>query len=204
MANLNEYFKQYRGHPAVKTAGELREKRGVSYDAVMNIAVHIKDINTCAELLPFEPRPSALDGRWRIDEAREFLAKCRDFVRDTDFEAFLAKNKPMYDAATQSLQQLVDSQANLEWLDEFFGTQPDKQFNLVVSILNGSSSYGAHVKNGDQTQIYCILGAWRISWFGWGNPSFDSGMISTIVHEFCHSYCNPLVDRYMEQFRTFG
>ena len=45
MSNLNEHFKEYRDHPAVKMAAELRNKRSVSYDAVMSMAVHIKDIN---------------------------------------------------------------------------------------------------------------------------------------------------------------
>ena len=204
MSNLNEHFKEYRDHPAVKMAAELRNKRSVSYDAVMSMAVHIKDINNCAGLVRFEPRPDTLDGRWRIDEAREFLAKCRDFVSDTNFDAFLQKNKPMYDIATQRLQQLVDSQAKLQWFDEFFGTKSDKQFNLVISILNGTSSYGTRVKTGDKLQVYSILGVWRIEWFGWGNPTFNPGIVSTIVHEFGHSYCNPLMDKYMDQFEGFG
>jgi len=204
MANLDEHFKEHGNHPAVKMARQLRKNRWVSYDAVMGMAVHIKDVNTCAELVPFEPRPLGLDGRWRIDEAREFLAKCRDFVRDTNFDAFLQKNKPTYDVATQRLQYLVDSQAKLQWFDDFFGTQHDRQFNLVVSILNGGSSYGSRVQIGDEMNIYCILGAWRIDWFGWGNASFNPGVVTTIVHEFNHSYCNPVVDKYMDQFEDFG
>ncbi len=146
MLNLNEHFKEYRDHPAVKMAAELREKRGVSYDAVMGIAIHIKDVNSCAELVPFEPRPDTLDARWQVDEAREFLNKCRDFVRDANFNAFLQKNKPMYDVATQRLQYLVDSQAKLQWFEEFFGTNSDKHFNLAVSILNGGNCYGVRVR----------------------------------------------------------
>lgn len=211
MQNLNAHFSEYRNHPAVEMAANLRKKRGVSYDAVMSMAAHIKDINDCAELVPFstgrltaEPRPDALDGRWQIDEAREFLSKCRDFVRDTNFTGFLLKNKPMYDIATQRLQYLVDSQARLEWFDKFFGAKSDKQFNLVVSILNGGSCYGVRLQTKEQTQIYCILGAWNIDWFGWGNPTFNTGMVSTIVHEFCHSYCNPLVDKYMDRLKPFA
>jgi hypothetical protein len=204
MRNLNEHFAGYRDHPAVKMATKLRKTRGVSYDAVMGIAVHIQDINSCSEIVPFEPRPDTLDPRWRIDEAREFLADCRDFVKETDFKAFLAKNQSQYNTATARLQQLIDTQANIAWFDKFFGPRDDVDFNLVISILNGPGNYGCRVKLDGRTKIYSIIGAWRVDWFGWGYPTFSPGVVSTVVHEFSHSYCNPLVDKYMKDFESFG
>jgi len=135
MGNLNEHFAGHRNHPAVKMAKKLRETRGVSYDAVMGMAMHIEDINSCGEIVPFEPRPDTLDGRWRIDEAREFLDNCRDFVKETDFKAFLAKNQSQYNTAVARLQQLIDTKANLAWFDEFFVSRDDVDFNLVISML---------------------------------------------------------------------
>lgn len=204
MGNLNEHFVGHRDHPAVKMAKKLRETRGVSYDAVMGMAMHIEDINSCGEIVPFEPRPDTLDGRWRIVEAREFLDNCRDFVKETDFKAFLAKNQSQYNTATARLQQLIDTEANLAWFGEFFGSRDDVDFNLVISILNGPGSYGCRVRLEGRTKIYSVLGAWRIDWLGWGNPTFNPGVVRTVVHEFGHSYCNPLVDKYMKDFRSFG
>ena len=204
MKNLSEHFDGHRNHPAVKTAAKLRKSRGVSYDAVMCMAVHIEDINSCREIVPFEPRPETLDGRWRINEAREFLGNCRYFVIETDFKAFLAKNQSQYDTATARLQQLINKEANIAWFDEFFGPRDDVDFNLVVSILNGPGSYGCRVRLEGRTKIYSVLGAWRIDWLGFGNPTFSPNVVGTVVHEFGHSYCNPLVDKYIKDFRPFG
>jgi len=204
MKNLNEHFAGHREHQAVKMATKLRKTRGVSYDAVMCMAVHIEDVNSCREIVPFESRPETLDGRWRIDDAREFLGCCRDFVKETDFNAFLVKNKSQYDIATTRLQQLIDTQANLAWFDEFFGPRDDVDFNLVISILNGPGNYGCRVTLGGRTKIYSVLGAWRVDWLGFGNPTFSPGVLSTVVHEFSHSYCNPLVEKYMKDFESFG
>jgi len=204
MVNLNEHFSGHRDHPAVKMAEKLRETRGVSYDAVMGMAVHIEDINSCGEIVPFDSKPETLDSRWRIDEAREFLGNCRDFVKETDFTAFLAKNQSQYDTATARLQQLIDAEANLAWFDEFFGARDDVDFNLVISILNGPGNYGCRARIEGRTKIYSVLGAWRVDWLGWGNPTFGPGVVSTVVHEFGHSYCNPLVDKYMKDFSSFG
>jgi hypothetical protein len=38
-------------------AKKLREIHGVSFDVVMSIAIHIEDINSCGEIVPFEPWP---------------------------------------------------------------------------------------------------------------------------------------------------
>jgi hypothetical protein len=204
MKNLNEHFAGHRNHPAVKMATKLRKTRGVSYDAVMGMAVHIEDINSCSEIVPFRPRPDTLDGRWQIDEAREFLGNCRDFVKETDFKAFLAKNQSQYNTATARLQQLIDKEANLAWFGEFFGPRDDVDFNLIISILNGPGNYGSRVTLKGRTKMYSILGAWRIDWLGFGNPTFGPGVVTTVVHEFGHSYCNPLVDKYMDDFKSFG
>ncbi len=204
MKNLTGHFAGHREHQAVKMAKKLRKTRGISYDAVMGMAVHIEDVNSCVEIVPFEPRPETLDGRWRINEAREFLSKCRSFVKETDFKAFLAKNRSQYNTATARLQQLIDSEANLAWFDDFFGLRDDVDFNLVISILNGPGNYGCRVRLKGRTKIYSVLGAWRIDWLGWGNPTFSPRVVSTVVHEFGHSYCNPLVDKYMKDFRPFG
>ncbi|MBN2595019.1 MAG: DUF4932 domain-containing protein [Sedimentisphaerales bacterium] len=204
MRNLNDLFVWHRYHPAVKMAQKLRKVRAISYDAIISIAVHIRDINSCIEIVPFESRPDTLDPRWQINEAREFLAECSDFVKDTDFKAFLIQNESQYETATTRLQQLIDTKANIDWFDEFFGTRNDVDFNLVISILNGPSNYGCRVKLDGRTKIYSIIGAWRVGWLGWGHPTFDPGDLSTVVHEFSHSYCNPLVDKYMKSFKTFG
>jgi len=201
---VDKHFKKYKDHHAVKMAKNLRETRGVSYDTVMGIAVHITDINSCSELVPFEPRPDGLDSRWQISDAREFLKTCRDFVRDTDFNEFLRQNKDMYDVAADRLQQLVDSRAKLDWFDKFFSPKDEIKFNLVISILNGPSGYGPHVKIGDKLQIYCILGAMQIDLFGWGYPSFHQGFLTGIVHEFAHSYCNPIVNKHTSELKNFG
>jgi hypothetical protein len=204
MKNLNEHLGGHRNHPVVKMATRLRKTRGVSYDAVMGMAVHIKDVNSCLEIVPFEQRPETLDGRWRIDETREFLGCCRDFVKETDFNAFLAKNKSQYDTAVARLQQLIDKEVNLAWFDEFFGARDDVDFNLVISILNGPGNYGCRVRLEGRTKIYSILGAWRVDWLGFGNPTFHPGVVTTIVHEFNHSFCNPLVEKHMKDFESFG
>ena len=41
--DIDDYFGRYKNHPAVLTAVKLLERQGVSFDAVMSMAVHITD-----------------------------------------------------------------------------------------------------------------------------------------------------------------
>ena len=97
--DVEAHFGPFRKHAVVATARRLRRERGVSYDAVMSMAVHLKDTATLAEKVPFEPHPARLDRRWRLDEARRFLDEARDFVGESDFNGFVAAHREFYDAA---------------------------------------------------------------------------------------------------------
>jgi hypothetical protein len=194
IAAVEKQFGPHRKHPVVRLAADLRRRRGVSYDAVMSMAVHLKDANALAEQVPFEPRPKGLDGRWRVDEARDFLDKARDFVRETKFDEFINAHQDFYDRASQRLRKLLEREANLKWFDGFFGVRPKASFRVAIGMANGPNCYGAAVSVGDSEQLYCILGAWKCGMLGWGEPEFDKSMLPTVVHEFCHSYTNSLVD----------
>jgi hypothetical protein len=94
--DIEKHFGPYRNHPAVQTASDLTKTRGVSYDAPMSLAIHITDTNSLNERVPFDPHPVGLDGRWQLDEVRDFLAKLRQFAKESDFEDFIRAHQALY------------------------------------------------------------------------------------------------------------
>jgi hypothetical protein len=201
--DVEKQFGEFRTHPAVKMAQKLRQRRGVSYDACMNIAVYLSDADKCKERVPLDPRPEELDGRWQIDEAREFLTTIRQFVKDTHFEEFIAAHRTLYETTQSRMKDLLDKEAHLEWFDEFFGPRPGVSFTVVLGLLNGPNNYGARLLTADgQEELYCVLGVWATD--GKGLPAFDRSMMETVVHEFCHSYANPIIDRHEKDLESAG
>ena len=199
--DISRHFGPHRDHPVVKLAADLRRKRGVSFDAPMSLAVHLTDVNSLAERVPFEPRPAGLDSRWRPQEAREFLEKARDFVKDANFAGFFKSHKGLYDRACARLKDLLEREGRLDWFDGFFGARPKTTFHIAIGIVNGPSNYGPHIELPDGREFYCILGASKAGTFGMGEPVFDKTMLPTVVHEFCHSYTNPLVDAHASELQ---
>ncbi len=201
--DVESHFGPFRDHAVVKLATKLRQTRGVSYDAVMGMAVHVTGALTLQEKIPFSPQPKSLDPRWTPETAREFLALARQFVADTQFKDFFDKHEPLYRVAVQRMQEVLDQHAQLDWFDRFFGPRKGADFRVVLGLLNGGGSYGARVTRPDgQEELYSVIGVWMVD--SGGQPTFTPGIASTIVHEFTHSYTNPLVDQFAAQLQGPG
>lgn len=198
--DIDEQFGPFQADPVVKLAAKLRETRGVSFDAVMGLAVHVTDAFDLKEAVPLDPLPASLDSRWTPAAAREFLALARAFVASSDFKGFIARQEPLYLKAVERFEEVLRAEGHLEWYDAFFGQARHFEYRAVLGMANGGACYGVHSDRADgRSDIYSILGVWRVD--GRGDPVFESDMLSTVIHEFNHSYTNPLVDRFAEEMR---
>jgi len=197
------YFGKFSDHEVVRLASKLTRNRGISFDAVMNMAVHIKDAVDLEEKVPFDPRPASLDKRWEVSEARQFLEAARNFVRETNFSLFYSNREDIYNITLERVRKLLDEKAKLDWFDRFFGSRSGAKFVIIPGLTNGRHSYGVRVRVGyESEEIYSILGVWALDKNG--APLFEKSVVSTIIHEFCHSYVNPLIDKYEASFKKAG
>ncbi len=197
------FFGSWREHAAVKAARSLRETRAVSFDAVMSLAVHVDGVDSLGERIPFDARPARLDERWRVEEARDFLAKSRQFVKDTRFGEFLEAHRGHYATVSSRLERRLGERAYLEWFDSFFGAKPRATYRVVAGLLTGRSCFGVGVRFPDgREEIAPVLGVWRFD--AQGLPEFTDEISTTVVHEICHSYTNVLVDRFADRLLESG
>jgi hypothetical protein len=199
---VEKYFGAYRNHPAVRYASQLRASRGVGYDAPMSLAVHLKPGFSLQAAFPLNPWPADLDYRWTPTNTREFLIRARQFSKDINFEAFFNAQQPRYRQAMEAMRQFLAEKNRLGWFNGFFGNQTRPDFHLVLGMLNGGCNYGPSAKIGAREGIYCILGVGQQGLDG--RAQFDQDAIYIIVHEFAHSYANPLVDRHLAELRPAG
>jgi hypothetical protein len=204
IGDIETHFGQFKEHPVVKLAKQLRNSKGVGFDAVMSMAIYIKDINDFNLLVPFDSLSNTLDSRWDKQNIVDFLDKAEQFARESKFIEFFNAHKSMYDKATEQFSLMMDKESHLEWFDEFFGARPGAEFYIYLGMTNGPSNYGPKIKLAGKEKYYCVLGAWKISMLGFGEPRFDKSMLPTIIHEFCHSYTNPIVDVHESEIENAG
>jgi len=135
--DLDAQFASVREHPVVLLARKLRSSRGVSYDAPMSLAVHLKDADNLELRVPLQPWPDGVDQRWRAEDIHEFLAQARDFAAASKFKEFLQAQAALYQQTGEALQTLALETGHLEWFNTFFGERPSARFHLVPALVNG-------------------------------------------------------------------
>jgi hypothetical protein len=196
--DIDRYFAPYKNRAAVTTAAKLAKDRDVGFDAVMAMAVHLTPPPDLAPIIPFSDRVP--EGRWGKENATAFVSLLGDFYRDTNFRAFFAAHHELYDLA-ESRFALLLGQLDLGWYKRFYGTMPNGRFNLILGMNNGGANYGPKVVFPDgREELFAIIGAATRD--DAGRPTFDShsGYLSTIIHEFNHSFINFVVHEHTKEF----
>ena len=169
----------------------------------MSLAFQLADAQQLELRLPLKPWPEGLDKRWTAPEATDFLAAAREFINDSAFPAFIDHHQLLYQTTVTRMQALMEKEAHLEWFDAYFGQRPQASFTVALGLLNGGECYGPHFRAADGSEeLYCVLGVWQTD--KQGLPEFTRDALGTVVHEFCHSYANPLIERHQPDLKAAG
>lgn len=200
---VDEWFGPLEDHAVFSSLSQLRRRRGVSYDAIASLAMHLGPLPGLAELVPFDAAPERLDARWGGVEARAFLADLRDFVLESSAEEFFAGEREFYAEVERRLAARLAQSKALPWFDAVFGARTAR-YVATPGLLCGGGNYGVGIRypDGRAEEIRPVFGCW--TWDEEGVPLFDEGYLALFIHELCHSYTNALVDRFAEAIEAPG
>jgi hypothetical protein len=195
---VDAHFGPFKDHEAVRLARELRGERGIGYDAVASFAVHLRGAPRMEPKIPFDDKASDLESRWSPESATRFLAALQRFADDTKAFEFFDKHRDLYAKSAERLAREIAKRPYRAWLDKFFAAKPGAKFCAIVGMLNGGSNYGQKLAYPDGSEeILPIIGAEKFD--ASGLPVFGGDDAGLVAHEFCHAYCNPLVDRFADK-----
>lgn len=198
MTDVDNYFNPYKEDTVVKFAKVLREKFGVSYDAVMSMAVNLKIENNNVSLID-NVNLNDIDDRWQYDSIPKFTKLLNEYYQKSNFHFFYSQHEKLYSKSVANFNKNILEKINLNWFDKFFGSKSHENFNIIISLLNGTGNFGAHTKiKGRKEELYAILGTCRTD--SLGCPVYDGALTSTVIHEFNHSYCDRLISDNMSNF----
>jgi len=214
---IERHFGDFDNHPVVKMAAQLRKTRLMSCDGPMSLAVHI-DRNYRLRKTT-EEWPSTLDYRWEKQETAEFLERLRQFAAETKFDEFFKSQSSIYEQGIRPCKSILEQnevakdQSGLEyvkflsadvgeWLSDFFGVENTGDLRLVLGFVNSFANFGVQFETGGASEKYAIIG---MRPFDPANTIiFHPQQIETVAHEFCHSFANPVVEKYMDRLQPAG
>jgi Domain of unknown function (DUF4932) len=189
---IDDYFTPFKDYDAIKFAQKVRAEQGVSYDAVMSLAVALEitdSIRLCKDLSPI-----SIDDRWGMDNVNEFVNLLNKFYFETRFKEFFSDHSALYKIAESRFSEIINDM-DFDWFEKFYGKNAKDNFNLILSIPNGGGNYGVKVIfNDGKEDLYAIMGSCVPD--SSGQPSYSKRVAETVVHEYNHSFCNPLIDAY--------
>lgn len=192
LADADRHFRDFRTHKAIILAEQLRQEYGIGYDAVVGLALHVSNPPGLEERIPLESVPGSLDQRWTVAEARAFLKEARKFAEESRFMDFYSDHNDLYSITQDRMKQVIQSREIISWFEAYFGTKAESSFTIDLGMFNGGNCYGPHFSSpGNPDELHSIIGVWEVD--AQGLPVFSSNMNNTIVHEFSHSFINPLV-----------
>ena len=197
-ADIDRHFAPYNDHPVVRMAQDLRNKKGVGFDAVMAMAISLSPPPDLKPLVAFTP--DVPEERWGVADAEKFLPLLRDFYRDSKFAEFYAAHRTMYRLAETRFATTLGS-VDFGWYPRFYGKAPDLTYHLILGMNNGAGNYGPRLAHPDgSVELFSIIGCWTHD--DAGDPTYppDDGYLSMIIHEFNHSFVNPAVAEHWSDF----
>lgn len=203
ISDIKEYFIPFRDHPTIKLAIDLREENRINGSAPMALAVYLDTPPVLKGRNTLNPPPSDLDPRWSKDIIPEFIEAARKFSRDTNFMEFFNSHQEFYNQCVQNLTKNLKRKNLVSWFQNYFGYKSEK-YTIIIGMQTGYGNYGLKITQKDSSREFIsIIGA-STPW--WRNtPGFsENWIIPTVVHEFCHSYINPLVAEYNEELKEVG
>lgn len=190
---IHDHFDKFNDHPLINYIKQIRNSKGIGYDAVMSMAIHLKPIPSLDPIVPFNAKVP--DKRWGADASKKFVTLLKQFYIDTDCDSFFKSNANHYSIAEEQFYTLF-KELDIDWYYKYYGKVPNESFNIIIGLGNGGNNFGPSINLPDGSRkVYAIIGAY--SFDATGTPIFASNeYLPTLVHEFNHSFVNYLTEKY--------
>lgn len=177
-------FSAYKNHPAVVYAATLN----ISSSDFFTYSLYIKeDLSGLAEDLGHLTASGGLSGTWTEETVQTFWSHVQSFYNDTGFAEFYRSHIPFYESISAPFfnDQRVSKLDTGGWFTSVAkryerSTPKMRYYRYFVS----PSLYEASESAWDNDTAYGVMVA--------GLGQMESWQISSdIIHEWCHSFCNP-------------
>lgn len=198
--DIDNYFEKYKEDELIKFVKELRNKYGISYDAISTASAMIEIINgevVIKKEIDIE-KIAKVDERWSEETFHSFVYFLNRFYKKTNFTRFYISHQDLYRTATLRANEYLKN-INLHWFDTFLGIQNDNIPLVIISLSNGSHNYSFSIPKNKR-----ILNGIVISCNSdeAGMPYLPERFLTVIVHEIFHFYSNRLIANHWEEIKN--
>ncbi|MFW9917196.1 MAG: DUF4932 domain-containing protein [Candidatus Thorarchaeota archaeon] len=193
------WFGNYSDHVLIKRLQRYTDW-GFTYEAPINFICH------------FGPPPTLVQRynySWLVfkgvdqTELNSLAEAFRAFAVETDFMVFYANHQSFY----EEIETTINAEQN--WtevrmlLERFFGEWRARYSVILAPFLFPGGGYGGWVEDTNGAHALCVM---LTSSIQNERPAFGSAarIKYLALHEFAHSFVNPVVDRHLGEILNYG
>lgn len=192
--DIDNYFGGFKDHPAIAYVESL-VTAGFTHDAPVAFMLYHGDP---PELVQNAPYSEYLIKRAKGEETLiEFADALRDFAHKADFMQFYQTHKALYDTQVAEVKSLLEGKDYVQVLEDFYCESRNSYGVILPPLFAGG--YGITLETKEGYDIYGVIGPCSLRG---KRVTFAclSYLESIILHEWSHSFVNPLVDRNFDLF----
>lgn len=184
MTDVEEYFRPFAEHKAVKATKEKLESGFVH--STNGFIIHY---SMDEQLALSYKMPKDIEKFSNNNDT--YVSQLNDFLIETNFLKFYDDHKSFYSDKVNAYADTID-ESPVKYLADYFG-EAKGEYNVVLTFLQNGGNYGPRITDNDGNQVvYAMLAA--------KDYAFDYARNKgTFIHEFSHSYINPITERYLEE-----
>lgn len=187
--NIIQKFNEFKKEPAILEFNELVKKHGFSYDAPISLFLQINENFDCNDVNDY-----ILKERLHNDPSIfKFLEDTKAFAKKIHFEKYYQQNIPLYKKWISDFSKTFENTKIIDFFTNYFGYQNNAKFYINLMPYTTEGAYCCYTNN----KIYACF---PVSKKTKKKNLFDTtnrekNIIDTVVHEFCHSYINPITQK---------
>lgn len=173
----------------------------ISGDLPVAIVLYLSEPPALTLQAPFDAVIQARAADTRLLE--QYVQALRAFAVDTRFADFFKAQAAYYASIIAAPDRAIRAGHYVEALEDYFGWQ-QHDYQVIFAPGLKSIAFGPRVHRADgELDVYCVFPAVEVAQ---AVIKFKAGrgLRNAILHEFAHSFVNPLVDRYQSALLDYA
>jgi len=194
--DIDTYFKDYINHEVIGLIQDIQNDF-FNFDKVPMIMYHydFPGFNLKHEFSIKEQ--SQIKFEKNKDKIQQFFVELKDFYEVTNFHQFYKNHKELYNQLIENVQSEIEKHDIVKIMETHYGLE-QQSYNIILTPLLHDGGFATRIQSNVGTDLFAIIGPSENSR---AVPYFDPNRLlkDYIIHEFSHTFCNPLVDKFFNE-----
>ncbi|WP_160688973.1 DUF4932 domain-containing protein [Clostridium sp. C2-6-12] len=188
--DISNYFSKYKNEEVINLCKEMMET-GFTYDTAPNAMLYVDDNLKLLEDISLPE--TIITNAGGKEKLLKFFDLLSDFRKKSKFDDFYISHDEFYKKCVSDVKNRIDKLGLIEKIQNYYGYKQNS-YNFIIQPLS-IGGYGIKMPAKDgKFDLYDFMVV----------PNDDAEFFQMVVHEFGHSYINPLTEKNIDEINKYS